>query len=250
LKFWVFINTLKRHLRVTPMKRGIKPENCPLRLLANVADKIPRKLQTIEVLDDRVREYFEAQYSNPSVLRKKIFLQLSPFLLKLLSNYCHFSKGCGVNCLVSELLSSAYIEFDDLINDFDFDRQLNFTGYIVNGLAWRIFNEFAKERHYGEHHVLVGEQMNNMCSEGWKMENRRLSSIELRNLLSKLWPSRRRLILLHDLFGYTCAELGAIQKIKPETVQKRIVRAKKKMLALSKSESCKHSIARYHREVE
>lgn len=219
------------------MGRDLAVKNCPLRLLAKAADHIPQKQQTIEDLDDRVREYLSDSFCKPSVLRQQIFFQLSPFLLKLLGGYCHHSRGCGVNCLVADLLSTAYIEFDDLIDEFDFDRNLNFTGYIVRGLAWRIFNVFVKEKHYWEHHILVGSQAKDMAFNDWEIENRWLSVIEVQELLSVLRPSRRHLVLLHDLLGYTCSDLAAIQKTTTETVQKRIQRARKKMLAFYQSKN-------------
>jgi len=214
------------------MGRDFATTTCPLRLLAELAESIPQKLYTIEELDDFVRDYLSRRQSDSTELRERVFVCLTPFLLKLLGGYCHFSRGCGVNCLVSELLSTAYIEFDDLINDFDFDRHLNFAGYIVKRLAWRIFNEFVKERNYWEHHVLVGTQFPDMPPNRWEIENRSLSGIEVRDLLSTLRPSRRHLVLLHDWFGYSYADIAAIEKLKPETVRKRIVRARKKMLSL------------------
>lgn len=209
--------------------RDLNSKNCPLRLVARHADNTPEQQQTIETLDERVQEYLSDSCSDPSMLKKQIFFLLSPLLLKLLSRYCHLSRGCGVNCVVAELLSTAYIEFDKLIKNFDSHRHVNFLGYIVQGLTWRIFNRYVKERHYSEHHILVGVQDSETAS-AQENENRWLSAIEVENLLSVLRPSRRHLILLHDVFGYSCADLAALEEIKTETVQKRIERARKKML--------------------
>jgi len=213
------------------MGRDSPTTTCPLRLLAEHADSIPQEQPTIEILDNFVRDYFLGKTSDTEALRERVFAHLTPFLLKLLGGYCHLSRGCGVNCLVRELLSTTYIEFDDLLNKFDFDRHLNFAGYIVKRLTWRIFNEFVKERNYLEHHVSVGLQVKDMTPNRWETEIKWLSAIEVQDLLSKLRPSRRLLILLHDWYGYSCSDIAAIQKLKPETIRKRISRARKKMLS-------------------
>lgn len=218
------------------MGRDFATTTCPLRLLAELADSIPQKQQTIEDLDDLVRDCLSGGKTDSAALRERVFVRLTPLLLKLLGRYCHSSHGCGVNCLVAELLSTAYLEFDNLLNEFDFDRHLNFTGYIVKHLTWRIFNEFVKVRNYWKHHVLVETQTKPMISNMWETEGKLLSAIEVRNLLSALRPSRRHLILLHDILGYSCADIAAIQKLNPETIRKRIARARKKMLAYYEDE--------------
>jgi RNA polymerase sigma factor (sigma-70 family) len=216
------------------MSKESNENRCPLKLLSRYCDKIVPHQQSLNELDEYVRQYLALPKTDSAALRERIFFKLSPFLLKSLSWYCHISSGCGVNCQVSELLSTAYIVFTDLIDRFDFSRHLNFLGYVVNGLSWGIFNSFMKERRYLEHRILLPYECSNgvaQIPEPVENEERGLSAIELEELLSTLTPEARTLFVLHHLFGYSYADLAAINNTKDKAVQKATERARKKMLA-------------------
>ncbi len=91
-----------------------------------------------------------------------------------------------------------------------------------------------KERLYREHHILFqmdhppGTTKSLVAVEN---EERWLSAVELEELLSVLNPKIRTLFLLHHLFGYSYADLAAINKMNVKTIQKTVERARKKMLA-------------------
>jgi len=218
------------------MQKDLAAEHCPLKLLSYRDDKILSHLPTFSDLDDLVRQYHAAAEFERPALRTRLFFKLSPFLLKSLSWYCHISNGCGVNCRVGDLLSTSYIVFTNLIDQFDFDRRLNFLGYVVNGLSWGIFNSYMKERHYSEHRILLSasERLLKKSSDE-NIEERWLSAVEMEELLSILSPAIRDLFLLHFLFGYSLADLGALLGRKEKTIQKIIERARKKIVGEFKS---------------
>jgi RNA polymerase sigma factor (sigma-70 family) len=216
------------------MPRQLGEKNCPLKLLSRYKDKIvPHELRITE-LDESVRQYLASPESERHTLRHEIFFRLSPFLLKSLGYYCHVSTGCGENCQVADLLSTSYIVFTHLIDKFDFEHDLNFLGYVVIGLSWGIFNSYVKERRYGGHRILFSfedQDAKMLVHKQQEIEERWMSAIELEELMSILKPATRNLFILHHLFGYSYADLAALQKTKVKTIQKTVERARKKMLA-------------------
>jgi RNA polymerase sigma factor (sigma-70 family) len=213
------------------MREALTEENCPLKMLMRREDIILSNLPTLSDLDDLVRQYRAASELEQPGLRTALFFKFSPFLLKALSWYCHASNGCGVNCRVGDLLSSSYIAFTHLIDDFDFDRHLNFLGYVVNGLSWGIFNSYMKERRYNKQRILLstGATILKKSTEV-DTEEQWLSAVEMEELLSILSPAIRNLFLLHFLFGYSLADLATLFNTKEKTLQKTIERARKKII--------------------
>ncbi len=212
------------------MYRSLSEEHCPLRLLLHRDDIFLSDLPTLSDLDDLVRQYQTAPERDRHLLRKTLFFKLSPFLLRSLSWYCQASNGCGVNCRVGDLLSTSYLVFAHLIDEFDFDRHLNFLGYIVHGLSWGIFNSYMKERHYRERRILLSASESLLKkSREEDVEERWLRDVEIEELLAKFKPALRELFLLHFLFGYSLAELAALFDKKEKTIQKIIERARKRI---------------------
>lgn len=204
---------------------------CPLKSLPSWGDNILSHLPTLSELDEMVREYQKTSELERADRRAALFFKFSPFLLKSLSWYCGISNGCGVNCKVGDLLSTSYIVFTELIEEFDFERHLNFLGYIVNGLSWGIFNSYMKERHYSEQRILItGGEMTPRKGSEENTEERWLSAVEMEELLAILNPEVRNLFLLHFLFGYSLADLAVIFGSNVKTVQKTLERARKKIL--------------------
>jgi len=213
------------------MHKPLAEGHCPLKLLLRRENIILSHRPTLSDFDDLVRQYYAAAEMEQSALRTTLFFKLSPFLLKSLSWYCQISNGCGVNCRVGDLLSTSYIVFTNLIDQFDFDRHLNFLGYIVNGLSWGIFNSYMKERHYSEHRILLSASETLLKkSSDENIEERWLSVVEIEELLSIMSPGIRNLFLLHFLFGYSLAELAALFDKKVKTIQKIIERARKRIV--------------------
>ncbi|HEX9653546.1 MAG TPA: sigma-70 family RNA polymerase sigma factor [bacterium] len=215
------------------MSKENSDRHCPLKLLSQYEGDILSNLPTLSGLDDAVRQYLAVGEEERAHLRATLFFKLSPFLLKSLSWYCHISGGCGVNCKVADLLSTSYLVFTDLIEQFDFDRHLNFLGYIVNGLSWGLFNSYVKERRYSRQRIFLSEGEQDLIAPGAdRKENEEhwLSAIELEELLSMLKPATRDLFVLHFLFGYSLRDLATLHQTKVKTVQKIIERARKKIV--------------------
>ncbi len=215
------------------MAKDILYKHCPLRLLAGQSANLLPANQNLSELDKSVQRYMASQVSDRATLRAKIFLELSPLLLKSLSRYCHRSIGCGVNCKVGDLLSTAFVIFTELIDKFSFDRNLNFLGFIVSGLSWGLFNNYLKERRFHRKYVPLTTQNPSLISIGSEdIEVNQLSVIELEELMSGLKPLSRELFLLHHFFGYSCKDLATLKNRKVKTIQKTIERARKKMFAV------------------
>lgn len=212
------------------MAKDLLYKHCPLRLLAEQSANILPANQNLSELDKSVLHYMASPASERAILRAEIFFKLSPFLLKSLSRYCHRSTGCGVNCKVGDLLSTAFVVFTELIDKFSFDRNLNFLGFIVSGLSWGIFNNYVKESRFHKQYAAQTTQNRPLISVGiddiavnW------LSVIELEELMSNLKSSSRDLFLLHHFWGYSCKDLAILKNRKVKTIQKTIERARKKM---------------------
>lgn len=213
------------------MTSPLDDRNCPLQLLSRNENKILPHQSSLAELDEDVRRYLTLSEKERYTARTEIFFKLTPFLLKSLSWYCHISAGCGVNCQVSDLLSTAYIVFAELLDRFDFDRQLNFLGYVVNGLSWGIFNSFVKQRTYIQHRILSAHEASEVSVDKSNInEERLISAIELERLLKKLTTAERNLFLMHHLFGYSFADLAELQAKKAKTIQKFVERARRKLM--------------------
>ncbi len=217
------------------MPQEFERSHCPLKLLSRTADKVLPHHREMADLDEQVRRYQACADSEESLLRQQIFFQLSPFLLKSLSWYCHVTSGCGVNCQVAELLSAAYIIFTDLIKKFDPAYHVNFLGYVVNGISWGLFNIYSKERRYHQHRILFSSEVEAISPEkeggSENEEDMWLTSVMLNRILSQLKQRDRDLFLLHHLFGYSCRDLALLYRTKAKTIQKAIERARKKIRA-------------------
>ncbi len=207
-------------------------KNCPLRLVAAQNPNVLNKKLDLFELDASVRQYQASSECQRHELRAEIFFELSPFLLKSLSRYCHATTGCGMNCKVGDLLSSAFVVFTQLIDKFTFKRHLNFLGYIVQGLSWGIFNSYMKESRFNKKHILLSADYPDdyiRAVERKDLEQEWLSSIEVEELMSSLKSTSRDLFLLHYFFGYTYVDLATLKNGNVKTIQKAVERARKKM---------------------
>ncbi len=214
------------------MAKDMLYKNCPLLLVATQNPNIlNRKLNLLE-LDESVRQYQASSEFQRHELRAEIFFKLNPFLLKSLSRYCHVTTGCRINCKVGDLLSSAYVVFTQLIEKFTFKCNLNFLGYIVQGLSWGIFNSYMKEKRFNKKHILLSADYPDdymRAVERKDIEQEWLSSIEMEELMSRLKSTSRDLFLLHYFFGYTYVDLATLKNGNVKTIQKVVERARKKM---------------------
>ncbi|MFQ5675185.1 MAG: sigma-70 family RNA polymerase sigma factor [bacterium] len=215
------------------MGKDLLDNHCPLRLLDPHGTRILPTYKDVAELDQSVLIYQAAPESERCAIRAKIFFSLSPFLLKSLSWYCKMGLGCGRNCKVGDLLSTAYVLFTDLIDKFDFSRNLNFLGYIVRGLSWGVFNSYAKESRFYRRHILSlnRDGGSTLLAHSGKNEEYWLSAIDLERLLSNLDSPTRDWFLMYHVFGYSFKDLAALTDEKAKTVQKAVERARKKIQA-------------------
>ncbi|RMD96955.1 MAG: sigma-70 family RNA polymerase sigma factor [Calditrichaeota bacterium] len=186
----------------------------------------------IEEMDALVQKYFSSPESERLALRNEIFFRFFPFISNSLRKYCRKANGQNGHCLGADWLSDSFIAFAELLNKYDRRRKVNFVGYIVKGMSWRLFNRLSREQRYYHHHVFFADSPAGVRLENrllWEGHRRVAMNMDMRKCLSFLEKSVRELVLGHYWWGYSYEELAALQNKKACTLRKTVQLAKEKI---------------------
>lgn len=200
---------------------------CPLTLLSEQTCLTLAGQPCREVLYSQVDLYFASHKSQRRNYRDRIFFCLEPFLKKQLRRYCGASPNCYNSCIISDLLSDAFLAFSKYLAAFDESRNVDFLSYMTKRLAWYIYNNIAREQRIKMHEIRWDESSSGSLEEitpANSFEQRLLDALEVDSCLDAMTP-KTRFIFLCRFYGYSYTELSELINRKEETIRKALSRA-------------------------